>query len=108
MAAKKKASAKAKSDKKMTSPSKAGVRRREKATGTPKQSATAIKRRAQGERGAKRRIAADVKRMDKVNKQIAGAKTKGAARKAIAAKRKLSKSMAKRARLSKSAASGAG
>lgn len=116
MAAKKKAAGSI--GKKMTATGKAGVRRREKAIkasgvnkargerAVGKQSNTKIARREQGERGAKRRVGAVAKKIEKLN---AKAKAGKVSRKQFASQtRVLRKSMAKAARLSKSAAGGAG
>lgn len=92
--------------KEFTSPTKKSQRRREKVLGMPKQSATKIKKRQAGERGAMKRITADTKRLGKLD--AAGKAGKMGRREYGTKRRALLKSMAKRARLSKSAGSGAG
>lgn len=92
--------------------SKKNVRGREKALGTPKgqrQSATAIKKRAQGERGAKKRVSIIAKGNAKLQGMKGAAMKTAKGRKAFkSASSSLRKGMAKAARLSKTAASGAG
>src|SRR5437016_1296054 len=108
MAAKKKTSAKAFA-KKATSPGKAGIRTREKVLGTAKkQSATRINKRTRAEGAAKKRIASDAKKTVAIRKKIGGS-AMGPKRKALGKQlRSHLKGAAKRARLSKSGASGAG